>query len=49
VLADGVDYEVVTGVLEEQTPFRSHGHLLLLHVVGAAAEQVAAAVATPPP
>lgn len=28
VLPNGVDSEVVTGLLEEQTPFRSHGHLL---------------------
>jgi hypothetical protein len=48
VLASGVNYEVVTGLLEEQTPFRSHGHLLRLHVIGAAAEQVAAAAAAPP-
>jgi hypothetical protein len=49
VLPTGVDFEVATGLLEEQTPFGSHGHLLRLCVTGAAAERVAAAAGAPTP
>ncbi len=36
VLPDAVEYDVITGMLREHTPFREHGHLVRLRVPGAA-------------
>ena len=34
VLPDAVEYDVITGMLPEHTPFREHGHLVRLRVPG---------------
>jgi hypothetical protein len=38
-----VEYHAATGLLDGDTPFRGHGHLLRLRVVGPAVRQVAPA------
>ena len=40
LVADRVEYEVVTGTLEGEGPFRPHGHMLRLRVVGKDARRV---------
>jgi hypothetical protein len=34
-LPDAVEYDVVTGMLPDETPFRTHGHLVRFRVEGA--------------
>jgi hypothetical protein len=34
-LADAVEYDVVTGMLSDETPFRTHGHLVRFRIEGA--------------
>jgi hypothetical protein len=34
-LADVVEYDVVTGMLPDETPFRTHGHLIRFRIEGA--------------
>jgi hypothetical protein len=40
-LADAVEYDVVTGMLADETPFRTHGHLVRFRVEGAQAARAA--------
>lgn len=42
VAADGIHYDVVTGMLDGDTPFRPHGHLLRLVVSGATVPAISA-------
>ncbi len=41
VRADRVEFEVVTGILEGESRFRTHGHMLRLKIVGDAARRLA--------
>jgi hypothetical protein len=41
VRGDRIEYEVVTGTLEGETRFRTHGHMLRLKIVGDAARTLA--------
>jgi hypothetical protein len=34
-LSDAVEYDVVTGMLPDETPFRTHGHLVRFRIDGA--------------
>jgi|GEM_PF-1224636 len=43
VTNDGMMYKVITGLLDDQTPFRGHGHLVRLLVSGERAALIAAA------
>jgi hypothetical protein len=40
-LPDGVEYDVVTGMLPDETPFRTHGHLVRFRIEGAQAARAA--------
>jgi hypothetical protein len=41
VVADRIEFDVVTGTLEGESSFRTHGHMLRLKVVGNAAARLA--------
>lgn len=40
-LSDAVEYDVVTGMLRDETPFRTHGHLVRFRIEGAQAARAA--------
>jgi hypothetical protein len=40
-LADALEFDVVTGMLPDETPFRTHGHLVRFRVEGALAARAA--------
>lgn len=42
IMPDRLAFEVITGLLEGETHFRSHGHLVRFHVEGAAATRILA-------
>ena len=40
-LPDAIEYDVVTGMLADETPFRTHGHLVRFRIEGAQAARAA--------
>jgi hypothetical protein len=49
IAGDAVEYQAATGLLDGDTPFRGHGHVLRLRVIGPAVRQVVPAEASRSP